>query len=50
MMTENKGIKLNMEEYQKRKNFGRTSLTQQEKEARLYALAKKLNVQIGATR
>lgn len=47
MMTDRKSIKLNMTEYQQRKNFGRCALTQKEKEARLYALAKKLNVKIG---
>lgn len=43
-----KQIKLNMEEYTQRKQFGRCSLTPQEKEARILAMAKKLNVKIGA--
>ncbi|MBQ1293191.1 MAG: hypothetical protein IIY21_04090 [Clostridiales bacterium] len=46
-MNEVKSIKLNMTEYQQRKQFGRCTLSQQEKEARLYALAKKLGVKIG---
>ena len=44
------GIKLNMSEYTQRKQFGRTSLTQREKEARIYAMAKKLHVKIGGVR
>lgn len=40
-------IKLNMEEYQQRKQFGRCSLSPKEKEARILALAKKLNIKIG---
>lgn len=46
-MNEVKSIKLNMTEYQQRKQLGRCTLSQQEKEARLYALAKKLGVKIG---
>lgn len=41
-------IKLNMNEYKQRKQFGRCSLTPKEKEARILAMAKKLNIKIGA--
>ena len=40
-------IKLNMTEYQQRKQFGRCSLSPREKEARILALAKKMNVKLG---
>lgn len=40
-------IKLNMTDYQIRKRYGKTALTESEKIARLYALAGKLNVKIG---
>lgn len=48
MMASDKGTKLDMTEYQMRKKYGRPSLTQAEKEARIYDLAKRLHVQIGA--
>lgn len=50
MMANDKGTKLDMTEYQMRKKYGRPSLTQTEKEARIYDLAKKLRVQIGVNR
>lgn len=43
-----KQIKLNMDEYEQRKQFGRCSLAPQEKEARIHAMTKKLNIKIGA--
>ena len=46
-MNERRSIKLNMKEYRTRKEFYPQKRTQEEKEARLYALAKKLNVRIG---
>lgn len=39
-------IKLNMTEYQQRKQFGRCALSQREKEARILTLAKKMNIKI----
>ena len=42
-----KSINLNMTEYQTRKEFYPQKRSQEEKEARLYTLAKKLNVKIG---
>ena len=50
MMANDKGTKLDMTEYKMRKQYGRPSLTQIEKEARIYDLAKKLRVQIGVSR
>lgn len=46
-MNTKRSIKLNMREFQTRKEFYPQKRTQEEKEARLYALAKKLNVRIG---
>ncbi len=40
-------IKLSMTEYNIRKSYGKSPLTQQEKIARLYKLADKLHVKIG---
>lgn len=45
----NKGIKLNMDDYKTRKR-GKCALTEQEKLARLYAMADRLHVQIGIER
>ena len=39
-------IKLNMTDYQIRKRYGKTALTESEKIARLYALAGKMNIKI----
>lgn len=41
-----KQIKLNMEEYTQRKQFGRCALSRREKEARILDLAKKMNIKI----
>lgn len=40
-------IKLNMTDYQIRKRYGKTALTEAEKIARLHELAEKMNVKIG---
>ena len=42
-----KTIKLDMNDFQQRKQYGRTPLTQKEKEARIYALADKMKIKIG---
>jgi len=46
-MKKARSIKLNMKEYQTRREFYPRKRSQEEKEARLYALANKLNVRIG---
>ena len=42
-----KGIKLNKMEYQIRKRAGMCEMTEQDKIARIYALAKQLNIKLG---
>ena len=45
----NKGIKLNMSEYQIRKAAGMCEMTEQDKIARIYALAKQMSIKLGKT-